>query len=213
MAKDKKPKEQIDMLKYERYYYKTGKTVIAGCDEVGRGPLAGPVVCAAVVMPLKKELIIEGVDDSKKLSPKKRDILYDKIIEVALDYEVGFIDEKIIDEINILQATKLCMKKAINKLKVKPDIVLIDAVKDLDIRHAYHSIIKGDQLSYSIACASIVAKVTRDRFMVELDKKYPIYNFKQHKGYGTKYHIEQLKTYGECEIHRQTFIKNFKKVA
>jgi|LGVF01.2.fsa_nt_gb ribonuclease HII len=207
----KEKKEKIDNLKYERHYYKNGKTVIAGCDEVGRGPLAGPVVCCSVVMPLKKELIIEGIKDSKKLLPKKRQALYEQIIEVALDYELGFVDEKIIDKINILEATKLGMKKAINRLKVKPDIVLVDAVKGLDIKYPYQSIIRGDTLSYSIACASIVAKVIRDNFMVEMDKKYPIYNFKQHKGYGTKFHIEMIKAVGECEIHRQSFIKNFKK--
>ncbi|MGD9901391.1 MAG: ribonuclease HII [Spirochaetales bacterium] len=204
-------KEKIDNLKYERYYYKLGKTVIAGCDEAGRGPLAGPVSVASVIMPLKKELIIEGVDDSKKLSAKKRDELYDKIIETATAYKIVFKDEKLIDQINILEATKLGMKEVINGLSVHPDMVLIDAVDKLDINYPYQAIIKGDELSYVIACASILAKVSRDRFMLKMDEEYPLYNFKQHKGYGTKYHIEQIKKYGECPIHRQSFIKNFKK--
>lgn len=203
----------IDNLKYERHYYKNGKKVIAGCDEVGRGPLAGPVVTCAIVMPLKKELIIKGVTDSKKLTPKKRQALYEQIVEIALDYEVEFVDEKIIDDINILEATKLGMARSIKKLKIHPDIVLTDNVKDLDVKYAYHPITKGDLYSYSIACASIVAKVIRDNFMIELDKKYPKYGFASHKGYGTKQHIEAIKKYGDTPVHRQTFIKNFKKEA
>lgn len=205
-----KEKQSYDMLKYERHYYKEGKTVIAGCDEVGRGPLAGPVVCCALIMPLKKELIIEGVNDSKKLSAKKRQALYEKIIETATDYKVSFISEKVIDEVNILEATKLGMKEAINALKVKPDIILVDAVKDLNIIYPYQAIIKGDEKSYVIACASIVAKVVRDEYMCKMHEVYPLYNFFKHKGYGTKEHITALKEHGECEIHRQTFIKNFK---
>jgi len=205
-----KEKVKIDNLKYERHYYKEGKTVIAGCDEVGRGPLAGPVVCCSVIMPLKKELIIEGINDSKKLTAKKRDQLYDKIIEIATDYQVSFIDEKVIDEINILQATKLGMKNAINALKVKPDIILVDAVEGLDVNYPTQAIIKGDEKSYSIACASIVAKVTRDRYMQKMHEEHPVYNFFKNKGYGTKEHIEAIKKYGECNMHRQTFIKNFK---
>ena len=205
-----KEKVKIDNLKYERHYYKEGKTVIAGCDEVGRGPLAGPVVCCSVIMPLKKELIIEGINDSKKLTAKKRDQLYDKIIEIATDYQVSFIDEKVIDEINILQATKLGMKNAINALKVKPDIILVDAVEGLDVNYPTQAIIKGDEKSYSIACASIVAKVTRDRYMQKMHEEHPVYNFFKNKGYGTKEHIEAIKKYGECDMHRQTFIKNFK---
>ena len=202
--------EKYDMLKYERHYYLEGKTVIAGCDEVGRGPLAGPVVCCAVIMPLKKELIIEGVNDSKKLSAKKREELHKKIVEIAIDYKVSFIDEKKIDEVNILQATKIGMKQAINALKVKPDIVLVDAINDLDIIYPYQGIIKGDEKSYSIACASIVAKVVRDEYMCKMDEVYPLYKFFKHKGYGTREHIDALKQYGECPIHRETFIKNFK---
>ncbi len=191
------------MLNYEKKY--EGK-IIAGIDEAGRGPLAGPVVCACVVMPLGQR--IEGINDSKKLSPKKREELYEKIIEFAIDYSIIEVDEKTIDEINILQATRLGMKKALEGLKIKPDIVLIDAVK-IDTDLPQDSIIHGDALSYNIAAASILAKVHRDRHMVELDKKYPEYNFAKHKGYGTKAHIEALKKYGKCEIHRESFIKNF----
>jgi ribonuclease HII len=206
----KAQQEQKDMLKYERHYFLQNKKVIAGCDEVGRGPLAGPVVCCSIIMPLKKDLIIEGVKDSKKLSPKKRQELYEKITNVATTYNVSYVDEKVIDDINILQATKLCMKKCINALKVKPDIILVDAVDKLDINLSYQSIIKGDDKSYVIACASIVAKVERDEFMKQMHNTYPLYNFFKHKGYGTKEHIELIKQHGECEIHRKTFIKNFK---
>ena len=160
-------------------------------------------------MPLDKNSIIEGVNDSKKLTEKKREKLFDQIVNKAFAFSVEFIDEKIIDEINILNATKKGMINAINNLSVKPDVVLIDAVK-LDVNVKTESIIKGDALSYSIACASILAKVSRDRLMLEMDNKYPNYNFKKHKGYGTKEHIANLKKFGACEIHRQTFIKNFK---
>lgn len=197
------------MLEYENKYLNSGCTFIAGVDEAGRGPLAGPVSVAAVIMPLGENDIIEGVNDSKKLSEKKREMLYDKIIQKAIAYSVVFIDEKTIDKVNILNATKMGMIKAIENLKTKPDVVLIDAVK-LDINVKTESIIKGDALSYSIACASILAKVSRDRLMLELDKTYPQYNFKKHKGYGTKEHIKNLKEFGPCKIHRQTFIKNFK---
>lgn len=197
------------MLTYEKSYIEKGYSFIAGMDEAGRGPLAGPVVCASVIMPLDKDKIIEGVNDSKKLSAKKREVLFDKIIKTALDYKITVIDHKTIDEINILNGTKLGMKKCIDELIIKPDIVLVDAVNKLDISCEYLPIIKGDAKSYSIASASILAKVYRDRLMLELDKKYPNYNFKKHKGYGTKEHIECLKKYGKCEIHRDTFIKNF----
>lgn len=199
--------KEVFMLDYEKKY--NGK-IIAGIDEAGRGPLAGPVVCACVVMPLDEDKIIEGINDSKKLSEKKRNELEAKIKEVALAYSVVEIDERTIDEINILNATKLGMKKALEKLNVRPDIVLIDAVKiDSDIMQ--DSIIKGDALSYNIASASILAKVHRDRLMTDLDKKYPEYSFAKHKGYGTKIHIEMLKKYGKCPIHRESFIKNFVK--
>lgn len=193
------------MLDYEKKYQ---NLVIAGIDEAGRGPLAGPVVCACVVMPLEKEKMIEQVNDSKQLSSKKREKLYDEIVKVALDYTIIEIDEKTIDEINVLNATKLGMKRALESLKIKPDIVLIDAVKiDSDIRQ--ENIIKGDTLSYNIAAASILAKVYRDRLMIKLSEKYPQYNFAKHKGYGTREHINALKIYGKCPIHRESFIKNF----
>ena len=193
------------MLDYEKKY--SGQ-IIAGIDEAGRGPLAGPVVCACVIMPLDEQNIIEGINDSKKLSEKKRELLYDKIIEKALAYSIIEVDEKTIDEINILQATKLGMKRALESLKIKPDIVLIDAVK-IDTEIKQDNIIKGDALSYNIAAASILAKVYRDRLMKELSKEYPEYNFEKHKGYGTKEHIDALKKYGKCKLHRETFIKNF----
>lgn len=196
------------MFDYENKALNSGYKLIAGIDEAGRGPLAGPVCVAMVIMPLDKENIIEKVNDSKKLSAKMRDKLYEEIISKAIDYQIEFIDEETIDKINILNATKLGMKNCINNIKTKPNYILIDAVK-LDIDIPYEPIIKGDALSYSIACASILAKVSRDKLMVEIDKKYPNYNFKKHKGYGTKEHIENLKIFGPCKIHRKTFIKNF----
>ena len=191
------------MLDYEKKYY--GK-IVAGIDEAGRGPLAGPVVCACVIMPLDEDKIIDGIDDSKKLSEKRREELYSKIIDTALDYSIVEIDEKVIDKINILNATKLGMVKAVKNLKINPDIVLIDAVK-LDIELPQENIIKGDAKSYNIASASILAKVYRDRLMKTLDLKYPQYKFAKHKGYGTKEHIEKLRFYGKCDLHRESFIK------
>lgn len=196
------------MLDYELEYYNNGTTLIAGVDEAGRGPLAGPVCVAACIMPMEKDKIIEEINDSKKLSEKKREELYDKIVNTAISYKIELISEKVIDEINILNATKMGMKQAIIGLNVQPELVLIDAVP-LDIGIKTESIIKGDAKSYNIAAASILAKVTRDRLMVELDKLYPEYNFKKHKGYGTKEHIDNLKKYGKCPIHRNSFIKNF----
>lgn len=198
----------MTMLDYEKKYYDQGLKLVAGIDEAGRGPLAGPVAVAVVVMPTSP--VLDEVNDSKKLSEKKREKLFDQILSLALDYHIELIDNKTIDEINILNATKLGMQKCIQSLAVMPDIVLIDAVK-IDSTVPTDSIIHGDALSYNIACASILAKVTRDRLMCELDEKYPEYNFKKHKGYGTKEHIEALKKYGKCEIHRDTFIKNFVK--
>ena len=194
------------MLDYENKY--KGK-LIAGIDEAGRGPLAGPVVCACVIMPLDEDKLIDGINDSKKLTEKKREELYDKIIERAIAYSIVEVDEKTIDRINILNATKQGMKRALDGLKAKPDVVLIDAVK-LDTDLPQDNIIKGDAKSYNIASASILAKVYRDRLMKKLSVKYPQYNFAKHKGYGTKEHIENLKKYGKCELHRETFIKNFK---
>lgn len=196
------------MFNFDLEYAENGTKLVAGVDEAGRGPLAGPVCVAAVIMPLQPEKIIAGVNDSKKLTEKKREALFDEIINTALAYKIELVSEKDIDSVNILNATKQGMKQAICGLNVHPDVVLIDAVK-LDVPFNTESIIKGDAKSYNIAAASILAKVTRDRLMLELDKKYPEYNFKKHKGYGTKEHIENLKKYGKCEIHRNSFIKNF----
>lgn len=196
------------MLEYELKMQQEGCKYIAGIDEAGRGPLAGPVVVASVIMPL--DCLIDGVNDSKKLSAKKRDFLYDKIVDQAIDYHVAIISPETIDEINILNATKQGMLECINGLK-QVDCVLIDAVK-LNASVKTVSIIHGDALSYSIAAASIIAKVTRDRLMLDYDKQYPQYNFAKHKGYGTAEHIKLLKEHGPCPIHRRTFIGNFVEV-
>lgn len=197
-----------EMLIYEKEELKLGNKLIAGMDEAGRGPLAGPVVVALVVMPLESEFIIEGVNDSKKLSKKKREELFEKITDTALYFSIQFIHQDEIDEINILQATIKGMKQCITSLTVKPDVVLVDAVKfESDVKTV--PIIKGDAKSYSIAAASIVAKVSRDRLMEEYAETYPNFSFAKHKGYGTKQHIEELKKYGPTKIHRKTFIKNF----
>ena len=199
-------KEQIDMLQYEKEFLSQGEKLIAGIDEAGRGPLAGPVVVASVIMPLDN--VIDGINDSKKLSEKKRNLLFEQIKQVAISYHIEVIDEKVIDEINILNATKQGMKNCIDKLETKPDVVFIDAVKiDSDVQTV--SIIKGDAKSYSIAAASILAKVYRDNLMLQYHEQYPIYNFAKHKGYGTKMHIDAIKQYGICPIHRRTFVKNF----
>lgn len=194
------------MFDYENKYKALG--YVAGIDEAGRGPLAGPVVCACAIMPLEEDKIIPGINDSKKLSPKKREELFEKIVKTAISYSIVEIDEKTIDSINILNATKLGMKKALETLDIVPSTVLIDAVK-IDTNIPQVNIIKGDALSYNIASASILAKVHRDHLMLEMAKKYPNYHFEKHKGYGTKEHIDLLKKYGKCEIHRDTFIKNF----
>ncbi len=181
-------------------------SLIAGIDEAGRGPLAGPVAVAIAVMPMDK--MIEGVNDSKKLSASKREKLYEQIVNTAIDYNVQLIEPSVIDDINILEATKLGMRKCISALRVKPDVVLIDAVK-LDSSVPSISIIHGDALAYNIACASILAKVTRDRLMQQYDVQYPEYGFAKHKGYGTKEHIANLQKYGKCPIHRLSFIGHF----
>ena len=191
-----------DLLVFERELYDKGIKYIAGVDEVGRGPLFGPVVAAAVI--LKKGYNLKGLTDSKKLSEKKRNEFYEIIKKDAVAIGIGIIDEKKIDEVNIYEATKLAMKEAINNLKVKPEHILIDAMPlELDIPTT--SIIKGDSKSESIAAASVIAKVTRDSMMYEMDKKYPLYGFGSHKGYPTKKHIEALKEYGVIEGYRKTF--------
>lgn len=200
--------EKIDNLIYEREYLAKGYKYIAGVDEVGRGPLCGPVVTAAVILPLGDGDIIDGITDSKKLSEKKREMLYDIILDKAIAVKISSVDNNVIDEINILNATKKCMTDSICGLKVKPDIVFIDAVKlDIDIEQL--SLVKGDLKSYMIGAASIVAKVYRDRLMVEYDKQFSGYGLAKNKGYGTKQHTDAIKEIGPCSIHRRTFIKNF----
>ena len=198
-----------EKLQYERMLQAKGCRYIVGVDEVGRGPLAGPVVCAAVVMPLDEADLIVGVDDSKKLSAKKREQLSEIIKEKAIAYTVYEVSEKIIDEINILEATKLGMKKAVEGLSVTPDVVLTDGNMTIDVSFPQTSIVKGDALSYSIGAASIVAKVHRDALMDEYAKEYPAYAFDSNKGYGTAAHIQAIKEQGLCPIHRRTFTKNF----
>ena len=190
------------MKEFENELYENGIKYIAGIDEVGRGPLVGPVVTAAVVLP--RDFYDERINDSKKLTEKKRELLYDVIMENAVSVGIGISSEDVIDEINILEATKKAMIEAVNNLSVKPEHLLIDAVK-LNIDIPQTSIIKGDAKSESIAAASIVAKVTRDRMMVELDKEHPEYDFKHNKGYGTKKHIEAIEKYGILKEHRKTF--------
>lgn len=192
----------IDSLKYEKQLYIKGVQYIAGVDEAGRGPLVGPVVASAVILP--KNYYLEGLTDSKKLSEKKREYFFDKIYEDAISIGIGIVSAKEIDEINILNASKKAMIIAINNLNVVPEHILIDAVK-LDIPINTTSIIKGDLLSHSIAAASIIAKVTRDRIMLELDKEYPEYGFSKHKGYPTKKHIENIGIYGVIDEYRFTF--------
>ncbi|MBQ9728711.1 MAG: ribonuclease HII [Clostridia bacterium] len=198
-----------EKLQYERALLAKGYRYVAGVDEVGRGPLSGPVVCAAVVMPLEESELVIGVDDSKKLSEKKREELSAKIREKALCYTVIEIDEKTIDEINILEATRLGMKRAIESLSISPDVVLTDGNMTIDIPFPQTSVIHGDALSYSIGAASIVAKVHRDHLMDEYAKDYPQYGFEKNKGYGTAAHIQAIKEYGLCPIHRRTFTKKF----
>ena len=198
-----------EKLKFERALQQQGARYIAGVDEVGRGPLAGPVVCAAVIMPLDENSLVEGVDDSKKLSAKKREQLAEEIKKRALCYTIVEIDEKTIDEINILEATKLGMKRAIKELERTPDVVLTDGNMTIDISYKQHSVIHGDALSYSIGAASIIAKVYRDGLMDKYADTYPQYAFEKNKGYGTAAHIQGIKEYGLCPIHRRTFTKKF----
>ena len=205
--KEKEEARLIQLKEIENELHIKGITNIAGFDEAGRGPLAGPVVIAAVIMP--EDSMIEGVNDSKKVSEKKRELLYDKIIEEAISYGVAIIDQKEIDTINILNATKEGLTKAIMGLTVKPELILVDALTGINTCGIpYQSIIKGDAKSYSIAAASIVAKVTRDRIMRQWDEVYPQYGFAKHKGYGTAAHIQAIKEHGLCPLHRLSFVKN-----
>lgn len=189
----------------ENEYREKGFDIICGVDEAGRGPLAGPVYAAAVILP--SDCVIEGLNDSKKLTEKKREKLFDEIKEKALAYGIASADEKEIDEINILNATFLAMKRAIASLSVKPDLALIDGNQKPHTDIEEVTVIKGDAKSMSIAAASVLAKVSRDRFMLEMAEKYPQYEFARHKGYGTKLHYEKIAQYGVCDIHRRTFLK------
>ena len=205
--KEKEEQRLNELKEIDKSYFKEGYNYICGIDEAGRGPLAGPVVVAAVIMP--KDSMIEGVNDSKKVSEKKREKLYELIIEEAISYSVGIVDQNEIDRINILNATKAGLTEAVRTLKVKPELILVDALTNIDTCGVpYKSIIKGDAKSYSIAAASIIAKVTRDRIMREWDKVYPEYGFEKHKGYGTAAHISAIKENGLCPLHRLSFVKN-----
>ena len=196
-----------EMKKIEEEIYKKGIKLIGGIDEAGRGPLAGPVVVACAVMP--RDSMIEGVNDSKKVSEKKREKLYEEIVNSAISYGVGIIDQKDIDFMNILNATKFGLTTSIKNLEEKPEFILVDALTNIDTcKIPYKSIIKGDAKCYSIACASIIAKVTRDRIMREWAEIYPQYGFEKHKGYGTKAHIDAIKRFGLCPLHRNSFVKN-----
>lgn len=194
---------EIDNRQYENELYSKGYKLIGGIDEVGRGPLVGPVVTACVILP--EDFALDGLTDSKKLSEKKRDMFYDIIMEKAISVGIGIMDEDVIDKVNIYEATKLAMYQAVDNMSMKPDYILIDAMKldKLDVPST--SIIKGDLKSITISAASVIAKVTRDRMMYELDKKYPMYKFAKNKGYPTKDHIEAIVKYGILKEHRKTF--------
>lgn len=205
--KEEEEKRLTNMLEIEHRLYSEGKILVAGIDEAGRGPLCGPVVAAAVILPKDKK--IEGVNDSKKISEKKRELLFEEIMKEAVAVGVGISEVSVIEEVNILNATKQAMKQAIENLNVKPEYCLIDGNQMIDISIPAETVVSGDAKSESIAAASIIAKVTRDRMLIEYDKKYPEYGFAKHKGYGTKMHIEAIKKYGLTPIHRPSFCKKF----
>lgn len=195
----------LKLIQKENECRQKGYRIIAGADEAGRGPLAGPVVAACVIMP--EDGLIPGINDSKKLSESKREELYEKIIETAVAYRTGIIGQDIIDELNILAATRLAFKRAIESMDIMPDYLYTDMIDKLDISLPWTPVVKGDAQIYSVAAASIVAKVTRDRLMREYDKLYPEYGFAQHKGYGTAEHREAIRKYGPTPLHRQSFLK------
>ncbi len=210
--KEKEIERLTNLKRYEENLYNEGLKYICGIDEAGRGPLAGPVVVGAVVMP--KDSMLEFMNDSKKVTEKRRELLYEEIVNTSLAYGIGIISQEEIDKINILNATKKGLHEAlgqvIEKLKQKPDIIIVDALREIDtFGITYESIIKGDATCYSISAASILAKVTRDRIMTEWDKIYPQYGFAMHKGYGTAKHIQAIKEYGPCPLHRKSFITHF----
>lgn len=198
----------MDWLEYEKKYSENGKKIVCGVDEAGRGPLAGPVCAAAVILP--EGLVIDGVNDSKKLSEKKREILYEIIKNKSVSYSINFASVEEIEELNILQATFLAMKRAINGLSKIPDVALIDGNRAPNLEIKTVTVVKGDSLSHSIACASILAKVTRDALMKDMASKYPEYFFEKHKGYGTALHVEMIKKYGPSPIHRLSFLRKIK---
>ena len=199
--------EPVDLWKFEHAAFADGFSVVCGADEAGRGPLAGPVCAAAVILP--PDIQIEGLNDSKKLTDKKRRELFDVITAQAVSYAVAFCDEKVIDEINILQATFRAMRQAVESLDVRPELALVDGNRAADFGVPVRTIVKGDSLSASIAAASILAKVSRDRLMEQYDGTYPQYGFAVHKGYGTQRHYDALREYGPCSIHRMSFLKKF----
>lgn len=207
-VKEKEEQRLLQLKEIDKEFFNMGMKYVCGIDEAGRGPLAGPVVVASVILP--ENSMIEGVNDSKKISESKREKLYDIILEEAISYGIGIIYQDEIDEINILQATKKGLHEAVANMEIKPNVILVDALTGIDtLGIPYKSIIKGDAKSYSIGAASIIAKVTRDRIMREWDKIYPEYGFAGHKGYGTAKHIEAIKDYGLTPIHRRSFCKNF----
>ena len=206
--KEKEEERLRNLKEIEKVFFDKGVEYIAGIDEAGRGPLAGPVVVASVIMP--KDSMIEGINDSKKISEKKREKLYDIILEEAVSYGIGIVYQDEIDKINILQATKKGLTEAVEQMKIKPNLIMVDALTGIDtLGIPYKSIIKGDAKCYNIAAASILAKVTRDRIMRQWDEIYPQYGFSSHKGYGTAKHIAAIKEYGLCPIHRRSFTGHF----
>lgn len=205
--REEKRKQRLSLLiQTEKKHWNEGRFYIAGMDEAGRGPLAGPVVAACAVMP--HDRLILGVDDSKKLSEKRREDLYSKVTETALDWSVGIVDQNAIDQINILNAAKLAFARALDGLRVKPDHIYTDAM-GIVTEIPYTSVVKGDSKIYCIAAASIIAKVTRDGIMRKYDEQYPNYGFAKHKGYGTKEHYDALRRYGVTDLHRKSFLKKF----
>lgn len=195
------------MFTFENEKLKEVYNLIGGMDEAGRGPLAGAVYTAMCIMPLESEKIIEGVNDSKQLTHKKRLELFEKIKQTAISYVIVAVDEKEIDDVNILQATRLGMQRCLENISIKPDYCLVDYVAGLKLDVPFECIVKGDAKSYNIACASILAKVARDLYMEDLAKKYPNYAFEKHKGYATKLHYQMIEKYGICEVHRKSFLK------
>lgn len=205
LTKEEETERITKMWAIEKEKIQSGYPLVAGVDEAGRGPLAGPVFAAAVILPEGE--IIEGINDSKKLTPQKREKLYDEICKKALYYSSAMVDEKTIDEINILQATYMAMNKAVQGLGITPDFVLVDGNGDPKLGISTETIVKGDAKSISIAAASIIAKVERDRYITKMAEKYPQYGFEKHKGYGTKQHTEAILKYGPSPIHRKSFLK------